>query len=669
MRGRKATQTCLAMASSFDAQTVQALLQAGDAHSAVRHILDWHQQASASVDSLYHLAVAYRYCNQASDAFATITQLHELAPRFGRGYQEAGYIHLALRQPEQALRAFNRAVVLNDSLLASWRMVIKLCTRPEHTDLRKQALLQSEKLAALPPALLSVRNATAEGKLRKAEEICRHFLRQNPTHVEGMRLLADLGVRSEVLDDAEFLLESALSFEPHNRFARFDYMNVLYRRQKYAQALGEAEHLLNLEPENAQYQTGYANQCVAIGRFDEALEIYDKILQRFPESAPIHLLRGHALKTVGRTAQAIDAYRRTYAANPMSGDAFWSLANLKTFRFTPDEVAAMQEQESSVELEVDDRVHFCFALGKHFEDVRDYATSFDYYNRGNELRRRQLGFSASLLSSRLRLQKEVMTADLFSRYAGSGCQADDPIFIVGLPRAGSTLLEQILASHSQVDGTQELPNIGALAYKLDGRRAIDDDPKYPYCLQDIDREELQKFGEQFLADTRIHRGNAPFFIDKMPNNFRHIGLIHLILPNARIIDARREPMSCCFSGFKQLFSSGQEFTYGLEQIGQYYNDYLDLMDHWNSVLPGKVLRVQHEDVVADLEKQVRRLLQFCGLPFEQACVDFHNTERSVRTPSSEQVRQPIFTTGLEAHKPFEPWLAPLQQVLAQRNAT
>ena len=656
------------MSETFNAASVQRLLQAGDATEAVRRLDHWHTDNEPTSESLYLLAVSYRYAGDLPQALETIEQLRTQAPRFGRGFQEAGHIYLASRNQQQALSAFQRAVALNDSLLGSWRAIIKLCARPEHSQLRKQALLQSEKLAALPPALLSVRNAIAEANLRKAEDICRHFLKQNPTHVEAMRLLADLGVRSEVLDDAEFLLESALEFEPDNRFARYDYMNVLYRRQKYAQAMDEAKRLLALEPNNAQYQTGYANQCVAIGDFDEALDVYDQVLGRFPETAQLHLLRGHALKTVGRTDEAITAYRKTYATNPRCGDAYWSLANLKTFRFSSEEVMAMSNQEASDELEIEDQVHFCFALGKHFEDNKDYATSFDYYNRGNELRRKQLGFSADLLSSRLALQSEVMSPEFFARHAGSGCQDPDPIFIVGLPRAGSTLLEQILASHSQVDGTQELPNIGALAYQLDGRRAISDQPRYPHCLEDIDASELQKFGEQFLADTRIHRRGAPFFIDKMPNNFRHIGLIQLILPNAKIIDARREPLSCCFSGFKQLFSSGQEFTYGLEQIGQYYNDYLDLMEHWDRVLPGKILRVQHEDVVADLEGQVRRLLDYCGLSFEQACVDFHNTERSVRTPSSEQVRQPIFTTSLEAHKPFEPWLGPLQQILAQRGA-
>jgi hypothetical protein len=273
-----------------------------------------------------------------------------------------------------------------------------------------------------------------------------------------------------------------------------------------------------------------------------------------------------------------------------------------------------------------------------------------------------LRYSADRMTDVLALQRSVCTPELFAK-TGAGCQAPDPIFIVGLPRAGSTLLEQILASHSQVDGTLELPNVGALAHRLDGRRMVDDTPKYPGRLLDLSDTQLRKFGEAYISDTQIHRQGAPFFIDKMPNNFRHIGLIQLMLPNAKIIDARRHPMGCCFSGFKQLFATGQEFTYGLAEIGQYYRDYVELMDHWDQVLPGKVLRVQYEDVVTDTETQVRRLLAFCGLSFEPQCLTFFETERSVRTPSSEQVRQPIYRSGLEQWRHFEPWLGPLKEAL------
>jgi hypothetical protein len=321
----------------------------------------------------------------------------------------------------------------------------------------------------------------------------------------------------------------------------------------------------------------------------------------------------------------------------------------------------MREQLAKPGLAFMDRVHLSFALGKAHEDRGEYEPSFHHYEEGNALKRAQTRYSADAMSGELAKQAEVCTPELFDNHAGAGHSAPDPIFIVGLPRAGSTLLEQILASHSQVDGTLELPNILALAHRLRGRKA--GQSRYPQVLHDLTREQLAKFGETFIEETRVHRQGAPFFIDKMPNNFRHIGLIHLILPNAKIIDARRAPMDCCFSGFKQLFAEGQEFTYGLEEVGRYYSDYVALMDHWDRVLPGKVLRVQHEDVLDDLEGQTRRMLEFCGLPFEEACLEFHKTDRAVRTASSEQVRRPINRKGQGAWKPFEPWLDPLKKAL------
>ena len=323
----------------------------------------------------------------------------------------------------------------------------------------------------------------------------------------------------------------------------------------------------------------------------------------------------------------------------------------------------MRAQAERADLAFMDRVHLSFALGKALEDRGDDEASFKHYGEGNALKRAQTRYSADAMTREMEAQKEACTDDLFAKHAGSGHNAPDPIFILGLPRAGSTLLEQILASHSQIDGTLELPNILALAHRLRGKRA--GQSRYPQVLHDLTSDQLSKFGEQFIADTRIHRQGAPFFIDKMPNNFRHIGLIHLVLPNAKIIDARRAPMDCCFSGFKQLFAEGQEFTYGLHEVGRYYADYVELMDHWDAVLPGEVLRVQHEDVLDDLEGQTHRMLEFIGVPFEQACLDFHKTDRAVRTASSEQVRQPINRKGQDAWKPFEPWLGPLKEALSK----
>jgi tetratricopeptide (TPR) repeat protein len=616
-----------------------------------------------NIEALYILAVCQRFLKQPANALATLARLKQLQPAYGRAYQEAGHIHTAAGDKPAALQAYRHAVSLNDSLIASWKGIVDLLSSDASSELAVDARRQYEKLAALPPELLSVRNMTAEGHYYKAERLCRLFLKANPTYVEGMRLLADLGVKSGVLDDAEFLLESAVEFEPKNSFARHDYMTVLYRRQKYEQSLNQAKILVNSDPDNLDHQISFANQSVAVGDYDAALKIYDHAIEVRPHSAELHLVHGHALKTIGEIEPAVAAYRNAYQARPSFGDAYWSLANLKTYRFTSDEVTSMQGNESDESTTVEDRAHLCFALGKYFEDTEGYADSAEYYLRGNAMRKSQLRYEQQQMTHRLNLQKEFCTETLFDRNTDSGHKAPDPIFIVGLPRAGSTLLEQILASHSQVDGTLELPNIPALAFRLAGRLRVDEEPLYPAVLHDLTPEQLQKMGEDFIEDTRIHRQGAPYFIDKMPNNFRHIGLIQLMLPNAKIIDARRHPMACCFSGFKQLFASGQEFTYGLEEIGSYYRDYVELMDHWDEVLPGKVLRVQYEDVVADLETQVRRILDYCGLPFETSCLEFHKTERSVRTPSSEQVRQKIYKTGLEQWRHYEPWLDPLKDAL------
>lgn len=614
-------------------------------------------------ETRYYYCVCLRYLKKLDAAKIALENLNVDFPRYARGHQEMGYTLMALNQTQHAISAFRTAVTLNDALLGSWRALAELTNPEAYPVIQQEAAQQIENLEALPKALLQVRDLINEGRLAGAEQLCRLFLRRNPKHVEGMRLLAYLGVQTEVLDDAEILLENAVAFEPENLLARYDYMGVLYKRQKYEQAFQEAKFLLNQDPNNVRHQTAYANQCVAIGRFEEAIKIYEQVTPKVPDPAQVHLLRGHALKTIDKSELAITAYKEAYRARSSFGDAFWSLANLKTYRFEASEVEQMLNFVDSESIPSIDQIHLNFALGKHFEDHQDFEQSFQFYKTGNAVKQAAIGFDSALLSKRLKLQHEVCDAKLFRDREKSGVAASDPIFVVGLPRAGSTLLEQILASHPLVDGTQELPNIAAFAFELDGRRRLQDDPQYPACLSSISDEALRDMGQKYLDDTRIHRGNAPFFIDKMPNNFRHIGLIKLILPNAKIIDARRHPLACCFSGFKQLFASGQEFSYGLEDIGHYYQDYIDLMTHWNSVLPDFILTVHHEAVVFDLETQVRRMLDFCGLPFDAACLNFHRTERSVRTPSSEQVRQPIYQSGLNAYQPFEPWLAPLKTAI------
>jgi tetratricopeptide (TPR) repeat protein len=620
-------------------------------------------------DALYTLAVTYRYQGDVKRALATNDHLISIDPGFGRAYQERGHCLRDTGDRRGALLAYQGAVANNAALIASWQMLSELQRATGARTAAEFSQDQYDYLNSLPPEILSVANLIQEGRFLRAEQICRHYLQTKGHHVEAMRFLAEIGTRFNSYEEAEFLLESCIVLEPDNTSAHLDYVDVLHKRQKFAKALEQATVLRKKSEGVPQIELLYANENLAVGNFDEALGVYGNLAKETPNNPTIHLTLGHALKTVGRQPDAIAAYSRAYQIRPDFGDAYWSLANLKTYRFSDDQIESIRQREADPATALVDRYHLCFALAKGLEDRGDYAQAFEAYERGNRLKREDLGYDWRRISREMDLQIEHCNPALFEAKAGSGCAAPDPIFIVGLPRAGSTLLEQILASHSQVEGTMELPNILALAHRINGRRRVDEEPAYPANLPALAAQDLTAFGEAFLRDTRIHRKKGtPFFIDKMPNNFRHIGLIHMILPNAKIIDARRGAMGCCFSGFKQLFAEGQEFTYGLEEIGHYYQDYVALMDHWDRVLPGKVLRVNYEDVVADLEPQVRRLLDFCGLPFEEGCINFHKNDRAVRTASSEQVRQPIFTSGLDQWENFSPYLDPLRQVLGPELA-
>jgi tetratricopeptide (TPR) repeat protein len=642
----------------------RSLLQSGHLVDAAKLCEQVLEEDAANYDALYILAVSARLQKKFDEALAHNRALIASNPSNGRAHQEMGHCLRDMGNSKASLAAYQEAVSRNNALAGSWQMLERLHDAAGHAAAADFAAAQAEYLTSLPPQLQTVASLIQEGKMYKAEQLCRNFLQTHGHHVEAMRFLAQIGISFNVHDEAEFLLESAVLLNPENTRVHFDYVGALQKRQKFSEALEQAQLLRDKDPEDPQIDMLYANQNLAVGNFDEALRVYRNRLKETPNNPGIHLTLGHALKTTGQQKEAIEAYTQAYTLKPDYGDAYWSLANLKTYSFDDRQIASMREREASPTTQLADRYHLCFALGKALEDHGAYEESFTYYERGNQLKREEVGYDWRRISEEIHRQIEHCTPALFTAKAGSGCTAADPIFILGLPRAGSTLLEQILASHSQVEGTMELPNILALAHKLGGRRKIDEEPEYPANLAELSSEELTAFGEAFIKDTMIHRKQGtPFFIDKMPNNFRHIGLIHLILPNAKIIDARRSAMGCCFSGFKQLFAEGQEFTYGLEEIGHYYSDYVRLMDHWDTVLPGKVLRVRYEEVVADLETQVRRLLDFCGLPFEEACLNFHQTDRAVRTASSEQVRQPIYQSGVDQWANFSPWLDPLRKVL------
>tara|TARA_R110002073_G_scaffold39057_1_gene111614 strand:+ start:4724 stop:6688 length:1965 start_codon:yes stop_codon:yes gene_type:complete len=607
-------------------------------------------------DALYLAAVCHRYLGEAKTSLQVLERLKLATPGHGRAYQEEGHVHRALGNDNEALAAYRQAGQINPALVASFRGQLEILLKAKDVQSASMVKQHLEFLQRLPKPLLAVMDLIGEGKMLKAEDLCRAFLQKVPHHPEAMRLLADIGVRLGVMDEADFLLESLVMMAPDFHRARIDHIQVLRKRQKYQAALEQANILLETNPDNPQYRSIYAIEQMQTGDFDEALENFDRVLEQVPGDPNTLTSKGHALKTVGQGPASIEAYKAAVVSRPDHGEAYYSLANLKTYRFSAEEILQMQGQEHNLNLSVTDRVYFNFALAKATEDAEQYDEAFRFYELGNQLKRAQSRYDAEKMSADMAEQIRVCNREMFA--AVRGHDAPDPIFIVGLPRAGSTLLEQILSSHSQVDGTMELPNILSLSHRL--RRGPD---SYPDALTTLDASTAKAYGEAFIEETRVHRQEAPFFIDKMPNNFRHIGLIKLILPNAKIIDARRHPMACCFSGYKQLFAEGQEFSYSLSDIGQYYRDYVLLMDHWDTVLPGEILRVQHEEVVSDLEGQVRRILEFCGLPFEAACVDYHKTERNVRTPSSEQVRQPIFSTSLEQWRHFESHLEPLVRAL------
>ncbi len=652
-----------ASATEAALDSVKKLMQAGDFGKAEKQLLKMHDEVEKNDDVLYMLAVCQRYLSKHSSALATLEKLKSLVPEHSRAFQETGHVYRAMNNAGAALNAFSRATQINPALAASFRAQIDILTATDRSHLTGQLKQQLESLEALPKPLVAVTDLIAQGKLIKAEQLCKAFMQKVPRNIEGMRLLADIGSRLGVLEDAEFLLESAVEFAPDHTKARIDYIQVLRKRQNYQESLRQAKLLLDTDPSNPQFQSVFAVESMQSGDYDTALSMFESILEILPEDPVTLTSRGHALKTQGQTEDAIDSYRRAIKKYAAHGEAYYSLANLKLFSFSDEEIQAMEAQESNLGISHQSRIYLNFALGKAYEDKGLFDKAFMFYERGNAFKKSQSRYKASDLTAEFKAQTEVFDDAFIASHANTGFTSPDPIFIVGLPRSGSTLLEQILASHSQVDGTMELPNMLALAQKLRRGERMSAVNHYPGILKELPAEQFLEFGEKFIDETRVHRGSAPFFIDKMPNNFRHVGLIKLMLPNAKIIDARRHPMGSCFSGFKQLFAEGQEFTYGLEEVGTYYRDYVELMDHWDKVLPGQVLRVQYEEVVADLDTQVRRILDYCGLEFEESCINFHETDRSVRTPSSEQVRQPIYQSGIEQWKNFESNLDPLKQAL------
>jgi tetratricopeptide (TPR) repeat protein len=615
-------------------------------------------------DTTRVLAAALRLSGDPEAAAATVAPLVAALPNLPLAQLELALSLEQMGHTAEAVRAFDRASALEPRLSEAWRGL------SENLDLlgdsvgAEKALARQLRASTRDPLLMEAATALSDNKLGEAERLLRERLKKDSGDIAAIRMLAETGARLGRYADAEGLLTRCVELAPNFAAARHNLATMLYRQNKNLEALAQIEMLTAKDGRHPGYANLYAAILARMGEYDRAIAVCERMLADYPNQPKGWMSYGHALKTVGRQADSVAAYRRALAQAPTLGEAWWSLANLKTVKFDAADVAAMTEALDAPAISDDDRLHLLYALGKAHEDAGLWDQSFARYAAGAAIRKQQLEYDPEENASDTARTRAVFTPAFLAARAGQGSLAPDPIFIVGLPRAGSTLVEQILASHSMVEGTMELPDLIVMARRLGGKTVRRAESTYPEVLADLSPDDLKALGEEFLERTRIQRKtDRPFFIDKMPNNFAHAGLIHLILPNAKIIDARRHPLGCCFSGFKQHFARGQAFSYDLTDIGRYYADYVDLMAHFDAVLPGRVHRVIYEQMIADPEAEIRALLAHCGLPFEEACLSPHENDRAVRTASSEQVRRPIFKDAVEHWQKFESHLDPLKQAL------
>ena len=612
--------------------------------------------------ALLVLATAHRLRGRAAEALQILQPLALTQPRAALVHYELGLALGLAGRGDEALAALRRALALKPELPQAWLALADHLRGVGDAEGADAAYLAYVRHSARDPRLLQAAEALADNRLPDAEALLRDWLKQHPTDVAAIRMLAELAVRVGRTEEALHLLERCLELAPGFREARQHYALVLHRDQQSQSALAQLDILLGDDAGNPGCRTLKAAILCRLGEYDDGIALYEAILGEYPNNPRVWMSHGHALKTAGRQDEAIAAYRRSIALDPGFGEAYWSLANLKTFRFGDDQIAAMRAQLARHEIAAEHRFHFDFALGKALEDRAEYADSFAHYAAGNALRLQTVPYRAGETTARVARATRIYTREFFAERDGCGEPAPDPIFIVGLPRSGSTLIEQMLSSHSAVEGTMELPEIIAMTRAL--RRGAQTAASYHDVLAELPADAFAQLGRQYLDRTRVQRKtDAPRFIDKMPNNFLHLGLIQLMLPNAKIVDARRHPLACCFSGFKQHFARGQNFSYSLDDLGRYYRDYVELMAHVDQTLPGRVHRVIYERMVDDTEAELRRLLDYCGLPFEDGCLRFFENDRPVRTASSEQVRRPINRDGIDQWRHYAPWLDPLKDAL------
>ena len=633
--------------------------QAAQAAQACREALG---SAPDNVDFLTLLGASLVALRQPRQAVETLQRAVQAAPRFARARENLGQALMMLGKPSEAVAHLEQAAKFDEkSVTVRLRLAHALALQ----GLGEKADLVYEEAFALDPQrgrLAEAGEHLREGRVKECQKICREMLAANPEDVNAMRLLAKVAGENDHWRQAEKLLSRALDIAPAFNELRLDLSRVYKQLDRLDDAVAMAAEAVEHNPRNRNAHYLHASMLAITRAHDAALEAYDRATESDHFHPAAWLGKGHLLKTLGRSQEGIAAYRKAIEQRPNFGEVYWSLANLKTFRFTLDEIADMERRLAEEDLDTDARVHFLFTLGKAWEDEGEYARAFQYYSDACALQRPLIYYDPVETRFSNHRILEVFTTEFLADNAGHGCPDPAPIFIVGLPRSGSTLIEQILASHSQVEGTAELPEVGRVIGMISARSPEEDYPEAAAWMKPKDWHEL---GEAYLERTQRHRHGLPYFTDKMPNNFPSVGLIHLMLPNAKIIDARRHPVDSCFGCFKQHFAYGQTFSYDLVEIADYYREYRRMMRHWHQVLPGRVLEVRYEDMVRDQEGQTRRLLEHCGLAFEADCLRFYETERPVRTASSEQVRRPIYESSLNHWRHFREELTPLIEDLGE----
>jgi tetratricopeptide (TPR) repeat protein len=640
-----------------------SMLLDSDPAAAARHASDIVAKMPGHEEANLLLAAACRRLGDPATATAVLEVLCKAHPASAVMQFELGRSYAAGGHGIEALAAFKRSVTLDAAFADGWRELAAQQFLAGNTLEGDAAYLTYSRLAADPPELADAGVAAAENRLDAADAMLRGHLKQAPRDVVALRMLADIATRRGDSLSAEKCLAECLEYAPGFAAARHDLARLLYQQQRIDAALPHIERLLAADPTDAKFIALKALSIRLVGRGAESIALMERVVAEHPDDAQGWLVYGNLLRETGEQARAVEAYRQSIAAQPGFGEGYWALANLKTFRFTPEDISSMQVELARSPAFSYSRKHLEFALGKAFEDAGRFEASFEHYARGNEQQRYTLEYDPAASAAYVQASKALYTAPFFADRSGWGSERPDPIFIVGLPRCGSTLCEQILASHSRVEGTRELPDVPALATEL-YLRSGSGESEYPASIASLGSAEIKHMAERYLAQTQAHRPlGLPRFVDKMLGNFSHVGLIHLMFPRAAIIDMRRHPMACSFSCYKQLFARGMNFSYDLGDLGRHYRDYVELMAHMDAVLPGRVHRIHYEQLVADPDGEVRRLLAYCRLPYEAECLRFYDNPRVVQTVSSEQVRRPIYSDALDQWRHFEPWLGALKDAL------